>query len=184
MFGVRRISDSVTLRPLTVADAGAVAEAYVRNRDHLAPWEPIRPEEYYGEAWQATDLARRVAEADAGLGVSFGMFDGDAVIGRFNVAGVSRGPFQSAGLGYWMDKDYAGRGLASAAVQAIVGAARGELRLHRLEASTLLHNIGSQRVLEKAGFERIGMAPKYLRIAGEWQDHALFQIILHHDASR
>lgn len=59
-----------------------------------------------------------------------------------------------------------------------------ELRLHRLEASTLLHNIGSQRVLEKAGFERIGMAPKYLRIAGEWQDHALFQIILHHDASR
>lgn len=179
MLGMRRISDSVTMRPLVVGDAAALAAAYRRNREHLAPWEPIRPAEYYGEAWQAVDLARRASEADAGAGVSLGMFHGDTVIGRFNVAGVSRGPFQSAGLGYWVDFEHAGRGLASAAVQAIVGAARTELRLHRLEASTLLHNTGSQRVLEKAGFERIGMAPKYLRIAGEWQDHLLFQIILH-----
>ncbi|KIP52585.1 GNAT family N-acetyltransferase [Leucobacter komagatae] len=179
MLGIRRISVGVTMRPLSVADAGALADAYVRNRTHLAQWEPIRPEAYYGEAWQAADLARRTAEADSGLGVSLGLFDGDTIIGRFNVAGVSRGPFQSAGLGYWVDHEHAGRGLASEAVQAIVGSARAELRLHRLEASTLLHNAGSQRVLEKAGFERIGMAPKYLRIAGEWQDHALFQVILH-----
>lgn len=179
MFGIRRISDSVTMRPLSVSDAGALADAYVRNRTHLAQWEPIRPTGYYGEAWQAADLARRAAEADSGLGVSLGLFSGDAVIGRFNIAGISRGPFQSAGLGYWVDHEHASRGLASTAVQAIVSSARAELRLHRLEASTLLHNIGSQRVLEKAGFERIGMAPKYLRIAGEWQDHALFQVILH-----
>ncbi|WP_308215262.1 GNAT family N-acetyltransferase [Pseudarthrobacter sulfonivorans] len=54
-----------------------------------------------------------------------------------------------------------------------------DLGLHRLEASTLLHNVGSQRVLQKAGFRHIGMAPQYLRIAGKWQDHNLYQVILH-----
>jgi ribosomal-protein-alanine N-acetyltransferase len=30
-------------------------------------------------------------------------------------------------------------------------------------------------VLEKAGFERIGLARHYLHIAGAWRDHILFQ---------
>ena len=107
------------------------------------------------------------------------MFDGSTIVGRFNLSGIVRGPFQNAGLGYWVDAGYAGKGLATAAVQAIVRVARDDLGLHRVEASTLLHNHGSQRVLRKAGFEHIGMAPSYLRIAGTWQDHNLYQVILH-----
>ena len=53
----------------------------------------------------------------------------------------------------------------------------GELGLHRIQAGTLLHNTGSQRVLERNGFQRFGVAPQYLRIAGQWQDHALYQLI-------
>ncbi len=49
--------------------------------------------------------------------------------------------------------------------------------LHRVEAAALLHNTASQRVLERNGFARIGMAPAYLSIAGRWQDHLLFQLI-------
>ena len=50
-----------------------------------------------------------------------------------------------------------------------------ELGLHRVQAGTLLHNRGSQRVLERNGFTPIGVAPRYLHIAGRWQDHLLFQ---------
>jgi len=35
-------------------------------------------------------------------------------------------------------------------------------------------NIGSRRVLEKAGFESEGMARAYLKINGAWADHLLF----------
>jgi ribosomal-protein-alanine N-acetyltransferase len=48
-----------------------------------------------------------------------------------------------------------------------------------VEAGTLLHNTGSQRVLERSGFELYGTAPRYLFIAGAWQDHRLYQRILH-----
>ncbi|BAS14205.1 putative ribosomal-protein-alanine acetyltransferase [Arthrobacter sp. Hiyo8] len=167
------------MRILRMNDAAALAAAYVRNRAYLAPWEPLRPEEYYTVDWQSADIAKRLVTHEAGEACPFGLFDGDRLVGRFNMAGIVRGPFQSAGLGYWVDSDYAGRGLASAAVQAIVETASDKLGLHRIEASTLLHNTASQRVLLKAGFQQIGMAPRYLQIAGIWQDHNLYQVVLH-----
>jgi ribosomal-protein-alanine N-acetyltransferase len=45
------------------------------------------------------------------------------------------------------------------------------------EAATLLDNVRSQRVLERSGFVRFGVAPAYLKIAGRWQDHAMYQIV-------
>jgi ribosomal-protein-alanine N-acetyltransferase len=44
-----------------------------------------------------------------------------------------------------------------------------------VEASTLRQNVRSQRVLERNGFVRFGLAPQYLKIAGRWQDHVLWQ---------
>ena len=179
MFESRQLGDHVSMRVLRPCDAAELTAAYVRNRSYLSRWEPARPEGYYTEAWQAADIAIRLVAHEAGEGYPLGLFAGDTLVGRFNVAGIVRGPFQSAGLGYWVDSMYAGRGLASAAVQVIVETARGELGLHRIEASTLLYNVGSQRVLLKAGFQQIGMARQYLQIAGKWQDHNLYQVILH-----
>ncbi|WP_315899829.1 GNAT family protein [Arthrobacter alpinus] len=179
MLEPRKISEDVSLRILRPSDAAALAAAYVRNRDHLAPWEPVRPEEYYTEDWQSADIVGRLATHEIGTGHPFGLFAGGSLVGRFNLAGIVRGPFQNAALGYWVDGQYAGRGLASAAVRALVDMARDELGLHRIEAGTLLHNVGSQRVLLKSGFVQFGMAPQYLQIAGSWQDHNLFQILLH-----
>ncbi len=57
----------------------------------------------------------------------------------------------------------------------VLGLAFGELGLHRVEAATLVDNHRSQAVLARNGFTRIGFAPRYLMIAGRWQDHLLFQ---------
>jgi ribosomal-protein-alanine N-acetyltransferase len=62
-------------------------------------------------------------------------------------------------------------------VGSLVEIAFGELDLHRLEAGTLPDNSASQRVLEKNGFERYGLARRFLLIAGEWRDHVLFERI-------
>jgi [ribosomal protein S5]-alanine N-acetyltransferase len=59
----------------------------------------------------------------------------------------------------------------------MIAIAFGGLGLHRLQAGTLLHNVPSQRVLIKNGFRPFAVAPSYLKIAGEWQDHILFQLL-------
>lgn len=40
----------------------------------------------------------------------------------------------------------------------------------------MLHNRRSQRVLMSNRYLRFKTAPAYLKIAGRWQDHALFQV--------
>lgn len=174
-----RISDTVTVRLLAQEDSGRVAAAYDRNRVHLAPWEPTRPEEFFTTAWQEQDIARSLVAYRADASLPLVLATDDAVIGRATLSGITRGAFQSASLGYWIDGKYAGQGLMSAAVEAVLTMARDDLGLHRVQADTLIHNVSSQRVLQRAGFEHIGMAPRYLRIAGAWQDHSLFQRILH-----
>jgi len=64
-------------------------------------------------------------------------------------------------LGYWLAKDYRGRGLASAGTQAIVLFGLTELGLKRIEATTSTHNQSSQHVLERAGFTREGLLASY-----------------------
>lgn len=103
--------------------------------------------------------------------------DAGRLIGRITLSDIVRGPFQSCRLGYWVSAAENGRGFATTAVAEIASVAFGELGLHRIEAGTLVHNVGSQRVLERNGFKRIGLAESYLRIAGMWQDHVLYQLL-------
>ncbi len=172
------LTDTVRVRVLHRSDAGRLADAYLRNRQHLAPWEPLREEEFFTVDGQAASIESKLGLFIAGSDVPWVLVDGARIVGVMNLSGIVRGPFLSAHLGYWVDKDMTGRGIGSAALEFAVQAARNELGLHRLQAATLPHNAPSQRILQRTGFEEIGLAPRYLRIAGSWQDHLLFQRIL------
>jgi ribosomal-protein-alanine N-acetyltransferase len=173
-----QLPHGLELRVVHSDDAAALAQAYTRNRDYLAPWEPIRTDEFFTEAWHADEVRLQLESAADGRSLPLVIARDDEIVGRLNLSGIVRGAFQSASLGYWVDERLAGNGVGTAAVRAAVGIARDALALHRLEAGTLVHNLASQRVLANAGFEPIGLAPRYLRIAGRWQDHRLFQRLL------
>jgi len=154
-------------RPLTSEDADELSALLIENREFLARVEPARDERFFTIAGQ-----RERIEGDA---LSFAILAGNRIAGTVTLSNIVRGPFQSATLGYWVAERLGGRGLATQAVQEVVAIAFEELRLHRLQAATLVDNVASQRVLEKNGFEPIGLARRYLRIAGDWRDHLLFQ---------
>lgn len=167
------------LRLVRSGDGTELGRAYSRNRGHLAPWEPLRNEEFFSAEWQEDDAGRCVDEAAVGRSRRWVIeAPSGEIIGRVNLNNIVRGAFWSADLGYWVDANHGGEGLASRSVAAVLQIAHDEIGLHRVQAATLEHNLGSQRVLEKNGFEAIGRAPGYLRIAGEWQDHLLFQRLL------
>ena len=46
--------------------------------------------------------------------------------------------------------------------------------MHRLEAACMPGNVASLRTLERGGFSREGLARRYLKINGVWEDHVLF----------
>lgn len=161
------------IRQLRVEDAEELAALYRANREFLAPFEPERPPDFFTAEGQREQLEQRLAAGTH----AFAILDGDAIAGTVNLFHIVREALQSGTIGYWVDSARNGRGLATGAVADIVAYAFGELDLHRVEAATLVDNVSSQRVLEKCGFERIGIARRFLRIAGEWRDFVLFQRI-------
>ncbi|WP_129786314.1 GNAT family N-acetyltransferase [Promicromonospora panici] len=173
------LTTDVTLRELTEDDAVALAHAYVRNREHLAPWEPARPEDFYTAKWHEERLAAQVLENATGRALYTVLEADGEIVGRLNLTDIVRGAFESGNIGYWLDARFTGRGLMTRAIEALAAHARDELGLHRLQAATLPHNEASQAALTRIGFEKFGFAPSYLKIAGKWQDHVIFQLILH-----
>lgn len=178
LISPRSLTPGVELRIATLADAAALADAYVRSREHLRPWDPDRPEKWFTPAGQEERLRGSLERYLDGRMVPRLLVEGHRVVGAVTLNDIVPGPFRSASLAYWLAAEVVGRGLASLAVQTVAQIADTELRLHRLEASTLTDNVASQRVLQRTGFQQIGFAPTYLHIAGRWQDCNLYQRIL------
>lgn len=172
------VAHDVLMRPLEEGDFSRLCRAYLRNRDHLRPWDLRRSEDFFTEQGQADRVRGQLKEREAGRLVPWVLALGNEVVGAVTLSNVSLGSFRNANLGYWIDAEWVGRGLATEAVRAACQAADGQLDLHRIEACAMITNLASQRVLAKCGFGVIGTAPKYLHIDGEWRDHVLFQKIL------
>ena len=170
-----RAGQRTALRVVTPEDAAALATVLRENWDFLAPFEPERAPEHFTEQGQRDLIEELLAEHAAGRVVPQVILHGGAVVGRITISGIARGPFQSGDLGYFVAEAVNGCGVATEAVARVVEGAFGPLGLHRLQAGTLLSNSASQAVLQRNGFERIGVARRYLRIAGSWQDHVLYQ---------
>lgn len=161
-----------------IEDADELARLERVNREFLAPWEPTRDEDYYSIDTYRAALAQQLDRHADGLALPLAIVDeNEEVVGRITLHAIVRDPLQSATLGYWLSESATGRGLAGAALGELIAISFGELRLHRLEAGTMLDNVRSQRVLDRHGFERYGVAAKFLRVAGKWEDHALYQLL-------
>jgi ribosomal-protein-alanine N-acetyltransferase len=167
------------IRAVRPSDADELLELRLRNRAFLAPWDPLRPASFFTRAGQAEwiSLQQRAWTDDRGYGfVTLDAADGDRVVGGINLFNIVRSARQSAGMGYWVDEASGGRGHATAAVLLVAAFAFEHLGLHRLEPAVMPRNARSNRVMEKAGFRREGLAVRYLRIAGVWEDHALYAL--------
>ena len=70
------------VRELSTADARAMADAYRRNRRHLEPWEPYRPEIFYTEDGQRYGIEQQLAMAASGLMVAWAIWHEGRVVGR------------------------------------------------------------------------------------------------------
>ncbi|MGW5848398.1 GNAT family N-acetyltransferase [Streptomyces sp. NPDC055254] len=171
------------MREPALGDAAGLADVLTRNRAFMAPYEPARPADFYTERGQRDRIEGVLGERDAGRMVPYVLVEAATglPIGAINLGSIVLGPLCSGGVGYWVDRAWNGKGLATAAVEEVCRVARDELGLHRVEAGTRVDNLASQRVLAKAGFEPYGVAPRYLHINGAWRDHRLFQRLLHDD---
>ncbi|WP_307204547.1 GNAT family N-acetyltransferase [Paenibacillus harenae] len=169
-------SHSICLRSLEAEDAALLLDLRMRNRDFFQPFEPIRDDLHFTLEGQKVEIANSLREAAEDKAYVYGVFavETDELVGRIALTGIARGPAQHANMGYFIDQRHNGKGYATESVSLCVRKAFEELGLHRVQAGVMPMNGRSMRVLEKAGFRQEGLAQRYIRINGVWEDHVLF----------
>ncbi|TDC28789.1 N-acetyltransferase [Kribbella albertanoniae] len=141
----------VTLERLTADHADALLAFERDNRKYFAASIADRGDEFFAHFTEI--LHARLAEQAEGICHFHVLVEpAGAVVGRVNLIDVENG---SAELGYRLAERVTGRGLATAAVRAIVRIAAKEYGLRRLTAGAAQVNVASWTVLERAGFELV-----------------------------
>jgi len=170
----------VYLRPPRMADFEAWKSLRESSRKFIEPWEPT---------WADDEFSRRSFRMRVGVyheralrdeGHSYFIFDKaqGKLLGGITLSHIHRGVSQSGTLGYWMGEVYAGQGYMKDAVMALVAVTQSRFGLHRLEAACIPRNERSRHLLLACGFQPEGYAKAYVKIAGNWEDHLLFGLVI------
>jgi ribosomal-protein-alanine N-acetyltransferase len=170
-------SEDVTVRPLAYSDARAWRESRRRNATWLRPWDATvppgsdaRPSTFRSLVWRLHKQAR------AGTTYPFAVEVDGHFAGQITVNNIVRGSAQFASIGYWLDHEYAGRGVMPRAVAMVIDHCFVIAKLHRIEIAIRPENSNSLRVVEKLGLREIGYAPRFLHIDGSWRDHRIYAV--------
>lgn len=148
-------TERLLLRPGWRQDAEALFaairdEGIVRNLAS-APWPYTMAD---AKAFLATER-----KPSAPVSLIFLRTDGaPQLIGTIGLDRTADGEIE---LGYWIARRHWSRGYATEAGRAVIAVARDSLRLKRLTAGHFVDNLASGRVLEKLGFRRRGVTPRY-----------------------
>jgi len=175
---------SVEVRPLRGRDGAAWSEVRTRNERWLTPWEG-RPPSQRTIGWStrnspgvfAAMLRTQRREARAGRMLPFAVAVDGRLRGAVTVAGLTRGAYDGAHVGYWLDEQVAGRGVMPTALALVLDHCFGPVGLHRVEANVRPENAASLRVVRKLGFAEEGLHRRYLFIDEAWRDHLTFALL-------
>ena len=83
---------------------------------------------------------------------------------------------KNGAIAYWIAEPYWGKGIATSAIEQIVAYGFDHLELTRIYAKPFGTNMGSQRVLEKVGFQLEATIPEAVFKNGKYLDEKIYGI--------
>lgn len=167
----------VQLTPIRLRDSAEWRAVRLRSASWLQPWEATSPAGSLQAPTTFADMVRELRrEARAGRVVPWIIRVSGRLAGQLTVNSISFGSLRSAQAGYWVASEFAGRGVAPAALALATDHCWTTLGLHRMEVNIRPENQASRRVVDKLGFRCEGTRERYLHINGDWADHLSFAL--------
>lgn len=173
-------TDRLILRLLGEEEAPVVLQFYRKNRAVFEPYEAIHPEQFYTESYQRTLLNCELSLTLKHNLIRFYVFrreNPDEIIGTVCFRNIDRSTYYSCETGYRFSPAYWHKGYAREALAFGIQLMFEEFHLHRIEATVMLENTASIRLLESLAFQQEGIAREYALIQGKWEDHIRFALI-------
>ncbi len=160
-------------------DAVVMRDFVIKNKEYLAPFEPLKDDDYFTEEYWQTAIAKINDDFinDKSCCLNLYFKGTNELIGMINYNHFVRGAFHSCFLGFKLAYSMQRKGLMTEALKASFTYVFETLNLHRISANYMPHNIASAKVLAKCRFKEEGLAEKYLYINGKWENHILASLI-------
>ncbi|MGN6032239.1 MAG: GNAT family N-acetyltransferase [Thermomicrobiales bacterium] len=167
-------SGRFVLRPFTLDDAPDVHTHL--NDPRIAPWT-LHIAYPYPEGAGAGWIATHGPAAAAGTDLTWAIVtpEDDRVIGAIALHLTPK--HRRAEIGYWLAVPWWGQGVMTDAARTVIAYGFEALGLHRIQATCLPHNVGSYRVMEKAGMTFEGVLRDYVIHGDGHADIAMYAIV-------
>jgi ribosomal-protein-alanine N-acetyltransferase len=164
----------VTLRPAAPRDADLLRQW--RAETSVRRYQPLN--ELPTAQLRADVASQRMADLYRGRGEKFQwIVQVDSQPAGWITLVVSNWEHGLAEVGYALSTPFQSRGVMSEALGILLEDLFQNTLLERIEARCAVENIGSQRVLEKSGFEREGRLRGYFKLRGRRMDNYLYSLL-------
>jgi ribosomal-protein-serine acetyltransferase len=170
-----RIEDDIELRLLEQRHSEELFDLIERNREKLSKW-------FLWAAKQGPieDTRRFITEslekrAD-GQGYQAGIWVAGSLAGAIGYAGLDK-EGNWAAIGYWLDADHEGKGIATKACRAVVDEAFRQLGLRSVEIRAAADNQRSRRVAERLGFKKEAVTRRSDRLPHGYADTVIYGLL-------
>ncbi len=164
-----------TVRPYMAEDAPALHAAVRASLDSLSaslPWCHPGYALADAQSWIAWCLLAWQERRE----FPFAIVAADGtILGGIGLNRLNR-DHRSANLGYWLGESHRGRGIVTRAARLLADFGFGELDLIRLEIVTLVENTASQRVAQRLGARREGIAHDRIVLHGQPREALVFSL--------
>lgn len=162
------IGDSYSLVSAELSMAKELFELVDSNREHLRTFLDF-VDSSVDETLQENYIKMKLQGTANGTDKLFFIAYGDKLIGTIDLHAIHP-TVKKAEIGYWVDANYARKGVTSKAVRVLCQYAFEVLELNKLTIMADVRNIGSNKVAQKCGFTFLGTRPQDSFIYGEYQD--------------
>jgi ribosomal-protein-alanine N-acetyltransferase len=140
-------SATVTIRPIGWNDAESLQETL----DDPAVYLPCGLRDSTGEFDISEFVKNRIAGWESGAAYSFVVLASDKLVGGCTLH-MARGNRQRAEIGFWIQRVFWGKSIATRAARQMVTFGFERLSLRSIEGRCVAENIAAARVLMKNGF--------------------------------
>ncbi|NRR30627.1 GNAT family N-acetyltransferase [Oxalobacteraceae bacterium] len=169
------LGDSLSVRPIAMADAAALASLVRDNISHLEAFLPVLAQ-LASEEQAAAQLKRGADAFAANVTLEWHIFEHGVLCGAVRVKDIDPGS-KSAALGYYLGQQFQGRGIATSAVLAVIDYCFADLELNRIELKCAVGNTQSAALAKRIGFTLEGVMRQAEYLHGEFVDHQLFSLL-------
>jgi ribosomal-protein-serine acetyltransferase len=170
-------NDKLRLRPLRETDVDALFAAVEESIDELEVWMPWCADGYTRDSALAFTSGQEPAWCE-GREYSFAIIDRPSgkLLGG---CGLNHFDWQNgrANMGYWVRNSARGCGVAPSAARLVAEFGFRVLQLDRIEIVAATENLASQRVAEKIGAMREGVARKRYRVGPSVHDAVVLSLV-------